>query len=222
MSKQLKSRISSLSMAILAGLTISAVAQAAVTSSPTITVKGRAPTITAPTVTYVDSNSNGIVDTGDTLTAVDGTFTDLDGDTKTASTYRWYNGTADIGINASYTIRVTDLGKTITLYIKANTDPLITDPAVSSEVSAAAGTNVAAGTTLMSVAITGQVLGNPQVASALTASPTCLTTCGTVNYQWQLETAVNSGLYSNIAGAASVSYTPLKTDQKRKIQVVAN
>lgn len=209
-------------MAILAGLTISAVAQAAVTSSATTTVKGRAPTITAPTVTYVDSNSNGIVDTGDILTAVDGIFGDLDADTQTASTYRWNNGTADIGTTASYTILAADLGKTITLYTKANTDPLITDPAVSSEVSAAAGTNVAAGTTLLSVAITGQVGGNPQVASMLTATPTCVSTCGTVTYQWQLETAFGSGAYIDIPLATNSTYTPIKTDQRRRIQVVAN
>jgi hypothetical protein len=221
MSNPLKSRFSSLSMAILASLAVSAVAQAAVTSSATTTVKGRAPVITVPTVTYADVNTNGVIDTGDTLTAVDGTFSDADTDIKTASSYRWSDGTADRGTAASYTLVAADLAKTITLYTKARTDSTITDPAEGVEVTGP-GTVVVTGGTLLSVAITGYVSGNPQVASVLTATPTCVTTCTGTTYQWKLETAVGSGVYSNIAGATSSTYSPVKGDQKRKIQVVAS
>ena len=220
MSTQLKTRISSLSMAILSSLAISAVAQAAVTSSPTTSVKGRAPSITAPTVTYVDVNSNGVVDAGDTLTAVDGAFSDADLDSQIASTYRWNDGTTDNGTADSYTLVAADLGKTITLYTVPHTDSSITDPADGAEMTGPA-TVVVAGNTLMSVAISGYT-GNPLVDSPLLATPTCITTCDTVTYQWQLEDAVGSGTYSDIPGATSDTYTPVRTDQIRQVQVVAN
>lgn len=203
------------------GLAISGSAFAAVTSPATLTVMGRAPTMGVPTILHGDLNTNGRVDTGDTLTAVDGLFDDLDVDAATASTYRWHDGSGDLGNASRYTLTAADLGKSITLYVKPHTDALITEPADGREVSSVPIV-VVSGAALLSVAISGYVGGSPQVGTALTATPTCVATCGTVTYQWQIEDAVSSNNYMNIRGATGASYTPVRGDQKRKIQVVAN
>ncbi|WP_282875982.1 ZirU family protein [Pseudomonas peli] len=223
MKHSLNNRRSALTLALFATLTVSYATQAA-TSSATQTVRGRMPTLTAPTITYVDVNGNGVVDSGDTLTAVDGTFDDPDLDASIGSTYRWHDGATDLATTAAYTITATDLGKTITLYSTPHTDSLTTDPADGVEVTGASQL-VASKGTLLAVAIdpAGYVGGNPQVGRALTAIPDCLGgTCTGVTYQWQLETAAGSGTYSDIPSATTDSYIPLKGDQKRRIQVVAN
>lgn len=197
----------------------------AVTSAPTTTVKGHAPEYTEPTIAHTDTNSNNIIDVGDVLTATEGAFTDADGDTKAAATWRWNDGTTDLGSAATHTIVAGDLGKTIQLFATPNTDPAVTDPAVGTEVGGgtAAAVNIAAGDDVLSVAITGvdATTGFPMVGAVLTAVPTCVSTCGTLNYQWQIEDAVGSSTYTDITGATSDTYTPAKGDQKRKIQVVA-
>lgn len=197
-------------------------ALAAVTSLPTTTVMGRAPQMAPPVATWNDVNTNGVVDTGDILTAVDGTITDLDTDTPIPSTYRWHDGTTDVGTANTYSIQAADLGKGITLNVIPHTDALITDPADGLEISAVLPVPVAPGSTLLSVDIGGYVGGNPQVGTALTATPTCVTTCGTVTYQWEIEATPGQADYGPISGATSASYTPVKGDQKRAIQVVAN
>ena len=45
--------------------------------------------------------------------------------------------------------------------------------------------------------------------------PTSLT------YQWQIESAVGSGTYVDIAGATGATYTVTAGDQKRRIRVLA-
>ncbi|MBF6037325.1 hypothetical protein H8F22_00380 [Pseudomonas sp. P154a] len=180
----------------------------------------------APSITYVDTNGNDIVDTGDTLTAVAGAITDADLDTPIASTYRWNDGAANIGTSSSYTISSTDLGKTLTLFATPHTDGAITDPADGLEVAGTIGSGgeivVVPGNQLLSVAVAGYVAGNPQVGTALTATPTCVSACGTVTYQWEIETAPGSGSYAAIDGATTSTYTPVKGDQRRMIRVVAD
>ncbi|NTZ47754.1 LysM peptidoglycan-binding domain-containing protein [Lelliottia aquatilis] len=74
---------------------------------------------------------------------------------------------------------------------------------------------VALSTSLL-VAITGR----PVVGDILTATPTCQGgTCGTLTWQWQIENGVGSGVYGDIPGATSHTYTPVNGDQKRKIRV---
>lgn len=214
--------------ALFVGLALSTSVMA-VTSTPTTTVKGHAPTYTAPTIGHTDTNKNSIIDVGDVLTAIEGTFDDPDGDAKIAPTWRW-DGTTNPGNGDSYTIVAGDLGKTIQLFVTPNTDPTITDPAVGTEVGGgtagapgtAASVKIAAGDDLLSVEITGiDTSGFPMVGAVLTAEPHCVTTCGTLNYQWQIEDAVGSGTFTDITGATSDTYTPAKGDQKRQIQVVA-
>ncbi|APC19611.1 hypothetical protein BLL42_28280 (plasmid) [Pseudomonas frederiksbergensis] len=201
------------------GLVISGSAFAVV-STPTSAVKGRVPSMAAPTVTHNDVNANGVIDTGDTLTASDNGFVDVDGDVAIASTYRWSDGANNLGTDSVYTITASDLGTSITLYATPRTDPSITDPDVGAEVASAAAIDVAANNYLLSVQITGYT-GNPLVASTLTAVPTCAGTCGVVSYQWQIE-PLGGGAFVDIPSATSDTYTPEKGDQKRMIQVVAN
>lgn len=213
-------------LSVVLGFAVSASAFATVTSAPTDTVKGRAPVMAAPTITHGDVNANSLVDAGDTLTAVDGVISDQDQDTPVASTYRWSDGAGDLDTAAVYTIDAADLGKRITLFAQPHTDPSVTDPADGLEVAGVIGSggqiDVVGGNTLLSVALSGFVSGYPQVDTQLTATPTCLTTCGTVNYQWQLETAVGSNSYADISGANGNTYIPVGADQRRKIKVVAS
>lgn len=214
------------------GFAVSASALAAVTSIPTATVIGRAPTMAAPTVNYTDIDGNNLLTVGDTLTVVDGAFDDLDGDAQIPSTYRWLVDGVEVATADTYSIGAGDAGKSITLFAVPRTDSAITDPWEGIEVAAAGGTAdpdgngqipVATDDALVSVAVSGYVSGTtPQVGTLLTATPTCVVACGTVNYQWQIEDAIGSGNFVDIAGATSATYMPVKDDQKRMIQVVAS
>ena len=76
---------------------------------------------------------------------------------------------------------------------------------------------------LLSVAVSGYIAGTtPQVGTLLTATPTCVGTCGTITYQWQIEDAVGSGNFVDISGSNAATYMPVGGDQKRKIKVVAS
>lgn len=161
---------------------------------------------------------------GDVLTATEGTFADSDGDASAGPTWRWNDGATDLGHGDSYTISAGYLGKTIKLFAIPNTNPDVTDPAVDIEVGGgtAAAVNIAAEDDVVSVAITGfdASTGFPIVGAALTAAPSCVGQCGTLNYQWQIEDNIGSGNYVNIKDATSDTYALGKEDQKRKIQVV--
>ena len=66
--------------------------------------------------------------------------------------------------------------------------------------------------------------GAPLVGSVLSAAVTCKDgSCPTtgLTYQWQIESAVGSGTYVDIAGATGATYTVVAGDQKRRIRVLA-
>ena len=78
-----------------------------------------------------------------------------------------------------------------------------------------------------SVTVTGYVDGHPQVGADLTAEAICASgsACdpAKLTYQWQIETAEGSGVFSDITTAGTNStYKPLNTDQKLKLQVIVN
>jgi hypothetical protein len=170
------------------------------------------------TISNNDANSNGILDAGDILTAGVGSFSDADGDIQVASTYRWNDGTTDKGTQSTYTIQASDLGKTITLYVTPRTSATLTDPSFGAEATNSA--QVANAGALTGVTVTGAAT----VGSTLTATPICLggTCTGTRTYQWMLETAEGTGVYTNITSATNATYTPIRTDQRRKVQVTVN
>lgn len=218
---------------MLFGFTVDALAATA-TSSPTVTVTGHAPTLTAGDITYTDNNGNGVLDTGDTMKvdpAHDFAFADADGDTETTRTYSWKADGTEVGQGTTYDIQAGDLGKVITLEVTPHTDATITDPADGLAVTAthgggqAGGLPVAGSDDVISVAITGGsgTAGAPVVNDTLTATPTCAGgTCGAnVTYKWQVEDAVGSGNYVDIAGATSSTWQVTTATQKRKIQVIA-
>lgn len=200
-------------------------AWSAVTSSPTTSVRGRAPVVTQSTIVSDNANGNGLIDIGDTLSvATPGAFSDADGDTAIPETYQWQADGADIAgaTGNTYTIAAGDLGKTITVLVTPHTDPTITDPAFGIAVASNA-LNVIAGGTVTGVTISGEVGGYPQVDSTLTATATCAGgTCTGVTYQWQIETGQGTNAYSDISGATSNTYTPVRTDQRLRVQVVVS
>ena len=66
--------------------------------------------------------------------------------------------------------------------------------------------------------------GHPKVGQVLTAEVTCIGTCSPdLNYQWQIESAVDSGEFINMGEATTVNtYTPKSSDQKRRIRIVVS
>ncbi|HFT8658699.1 TPA: ZirU family protein [Enterobacter cloacae] len=209
----------SLSFVVISGSAL------AVTSSPTDTVKGRAPVLTASTIASTDTNTNGIIDAGDVLTIITpGTFTDADQDTETQRTYQWMADNSPISgeTSATYTVKATDLGKSITVQETPHTDPATTDPEVGAAVDSNALT-IAASSTPATVVIDGFVNGYPQVGTPLTTTVTLADgSTGSANsYKWQIETSIGSGTYEDIPGATSDTYTPVGTEQKRRIRVIA-
>lgn len=206
-------------------LLIAGSAWAVVTSTPTANVVGRAPVITQSTIVSDDANGNGLIDAGDTLSiSVPGTFSDADGDVAIPATYQWRADGVEIAgaTTNTYTITADDLGKVITVEVTPHTDPDITDPAVGLEVASNALTVIAGGT-VTAVTVSGEVGGFPQVDSALTATATCAGgACTGLTYQWQIETGVGSDTYTDISGATANTYTPVRTDQRLRIQVVVS
>lgn len=224
------SRFSAIATLVLL-LAFAGIARAqSVTSDPTATVKGRAPTIGSVTISGTPSGPNGTYVVDDVLT-VSYTHDDEDGDaddsTATQGSIQWYSGSTPVGTvgSTTYTIAQGDVGEIITVKITPYTNQATSDPFVgteidSAEVSATEGggyVTVPDGTKATSVAITGDA----EVDSMLTAVPSCGEACVGVTYQWQIETAFNSGTYENITGATGKTYTPVGTDQKKKIQVIA-
>lgn len=219
-------------LAVAMGFVFSASAVAAVTSAPTATVKGRVPVMTTPEMNYVDADSNGILNVGDTLSAVEGTFSDLDGDTAIAPRIVWRRDGTEVGSAVTYALTAADKGATITLEMHPRTDTSITDPAEGLAVVSSGGTadpdgdgdiDVPGDGTVLAVTVTGYVDNAPQVGSALTATPVCEGgACTNETYQWQIETAESSGVYIDIASATQPTYTPVKDDQKRMIRVVVD
>jgi hypothetical protein len=232
-------------LAMCLGLALAGTAsaqQTSVTSPETGTVTGRPPVVATATITGSPATA-GVWREGDTLTA-EYSITDPDTDAPDMAasdlTIQWTADGANVGVAGSktYTIQASDIGKRITYRLVPKTDPSITDPFEGvPTIAANVGTDGSGGpgggdpngggggevdiaptNLLLSVAI----LGNPVVADTLTATPTCVGACsGGINYQWQLETAVGSGVFAEIPGQTGGTYTPAAGDQRRKVKVVA-
>ncbi|WP_261375808.1 ZirU family protein [Yersinia frederiksenii] len=218
-------RISSLLAGMLLSMLIAGSAWSAISSTPTSTVRGRAPAVTPSTIVSDNASGNGLIDIGDTLSiSTSGTFSDEDGDVALPETYQWQADGIDIpgATGNSYTIITSELGRTITLLVTPHTDPAITDPAEGLPVASNALTVVAGGT-VTGITVTGEVGGYPQVDTALTATATCAGgACTGVTYQWQIETGVGTNTFTDISGATSSTYTPVRTDQRLRVQVVVS
>lgn len=221
------------------GLAMSGLVQAQTVTSPeTGTVIGRAPTVATAIINGTPSGTNGTWKAGDVLTAV---YTIQDPDLDPADvaatdlTIQWTSNGVAVGAPGSktYALQASDAGKTVTYTLIPKTDAATTDPylgvvTIAGDIGSdgsGGGTGGGGGEitpeakdTLLSV----EISGTAQVDGALNAVPTCIGACGAgITYQWQLETSAGSGTFSNIAGATGSSYTPVRTDQKRKVQVIA-
>ncbi|KRW61673.1 inverse autotransporter beta domain-containing protein [Pseudomonas sp. TTU2014-080ASC] len=66
--------------------------------------------------------------------------------------------------------------------------------------------------------------GHPKVGQVLTAEVTCIGTCAPeLKYQWQIESVVGSGEFTNIGEATTVNtYIPKASDQKRKVRILVS
>lgn len=220
---------------LVAFLGVASLAQAQVVSTPTDTVTGQAPTVDSAEISFTGSGPNGELRIGDTLTAAY-TQADADADPEdqaaTRGTLQWLSDGAPVGTlgSSTYTIEASDAGKKITFRVQPHTNIDDTDPyqgalTLSKDVNPASSGNsgggeivIPGGGTVLSVTVNG----NPVVGQTLTAQPTCMTTCSGVSYQWQIESAVGSGSFTNIAGATDETYVVKRDEQKRRIQVVAN
>jgi hypothetical protein len=217
----------------LLGLLTSMPATAAIFTT-TATVIGHAPILTGEGLVMVsDKNGNKIPDVGDVLTVDETkfTFSDVDGDTSTGTTYEWFSGASSLGTGTTYTIKTVDLGKTIKLRATAHTDTTTTDPAVAtaaveSKFSNIDGTKtdelVVVGTAdVISVTMTNG--DRPEVNKVLTAMPVCAggaCTPANLEYVWSIEST--AGTYTTIPNATTATYTPRKEDQKKRIKVAVN
>ncbi|MFQ6293110.1 ZirU family protein [Yersinia enterocolitica] len=221
----MNNKIGSLLTGMLLSMLIVGSAWSAVSSTPTTSVRGRAPVVTPSTIVSDNASGNGFIDIGDTLSiSVPGTFSDEDGDVALPVTYQWQANGTDISgaTGTTHTIVASELGQTITVVVTPHTNPAITDPAEGLPVVSNALTVVAGGIAT-NVTITGEVGGYPQVDTALTAAVTCAGgTCTGVTYQWQIETDVNSNTFTDINGATGSTYTPVRTDQRLRVQVVVS
>lgn len=203
-------------------------------SKPTEPVIGRAPVIHKAVINlYEDNDGNGVPTVGDRLEAHldNADVTDADGDISNAYQVFWYleGRLIDPSGTDRHTILPIEAGKSITAKVVAFTNEETTDPAESEPFTATGGTadpdnsgavEVPVNGAIVSVTIDGFVNGVPQVDSELTATANCQGRCPVLlDYQWQRESAIGSGTFENIPGETNSSYSPVGSDQRRRIKV---
>lgn len=227
-----KQKLAVLVAAVLWGVASGA---SALTSSPTDSVKGRAPEFASASFSYDDVNSNGLVDVGDILTITANGFSDPDLDGRAADKFTWYRDSNPIpGEDTdTYTLTEADFGAVITAGVMPQTDADITDPYQGLEMPASSGSPDGDGTVevvkakeVSAIEIVDNlgtvIIGRPTVGDVLTAKVT--TSDGAVGneadyeYKWMIEDPV-SGNYDYIPTETNATYTVRKEDQKRKLRV---
>ncbi|KRW57822.1 ZirU family protein [Pseudomonas sp. TTU2014-080ASC] len=207
-------------------------ALAQVKSLATVPVTGHAPVALKPALIYLisDTDKNGLITAGDRLQIqwkITTEVSDPDGDTIKSARFEWFADGELISTHHTITIEEAYEGKRITANAYAQTDPNITEPFESLDgpagIAPALGLSeiiVQPGTTLTHLSLSGLVDGYPNVGQTLTANVSCVSTCAELVYTWSIESAVGSNTYTVITGATGKTYTPLKGDQKRRIQIV--
>lgn len=241
-----KGKLSLLIAGAVLSMAVSAPTLAAAKTTPaapifdtTLAVIGHAPTLKKDgKVTATDNNGDGMLGEGDTLKVSDFEFEDADSDKITSIDYEWFANNTSIQKSTSeeLTLEKKWLGKTITVTATAHTDPATTEPAKSEKPVAAksyitidktsvtdgSGINMVSGSAVSSVKITGMSGSQPLVGETLKASVTCHGTCDNskLTYQWQIEGS--TGVYGDIKGGATSTYTVKNTDQKKKIKVIVS
>lgn len=221
---------------LILGASASAAAQQNVTSAPTMSAQGQAPTASGLTIAFTDTNADTFKNEGDTLTA-NYTFADADGDAEHNSVITWYiNGTSTGKTGQTYTIPAYQAGQTISYQVQVKTDATITDPAEGERLFDSANSTDnggGQGTIITSppstnLAVRIDLAGTdtrPMVGKTMTATLTCAAgtddACGTdVNYRWKRQLSTG-GTWMSIPGAAGggKTYTVTKDDQLYIFQV---
>ena len=218
-------------LSLMAGalaLALAGLAQAQVVSPPTPPAQGHVPVVATATIDYTGSGPQGTPLPGDVLTATYA-VSDPDGDAPdlaaTDRTIQWMVDGVDVGPAGSktHTLQDDEAGKLITFRLVPHTDATKTDPfagsvTVAADVGPGGAVSTGASGGLLAVTVSEDAI----VGTTLTATPTCIVACGNeITYQWQIEDAVGSGTYADIAGATSATYTPVREEQKRNLKVVA-
>ncbi|MGO4550801.1 hypothetical protein AB4059_06830 [Lysobacter sp. 2RAF19] len=176
----------------------------------TQTVIGRAPVVTVAVENTTRPGEAPIV--GDALRATAST-TDPDGDTITATSYRWLRAGTEIASTNTYTVVEADRGLTLSVEAIATTDSAITDPASGTgSTSTAIANNTAPRATPTitgTVAVGTQLTGHPGYSDA-EGDPE-----GTHLYQWYRSDNASGTPRTPIANATSATYTPFTIDQTK-------
>ncbi|MUV12649.1 hypothetical protein [Noviluteimonas gilva] len=174
----------------------------------TTSVIGRAPVVTVAVENVTRPGEAALV--GDALRATT-TTTDPDGDTITATSYRWLRGGTEIASTNTYTVVEADRGLTLSVEAIATTDSAITDPASGTGSTSVAVTNntvpTAAPTITGTPTVGTQMTGNPGYADAENDP------AGTHTYQWYRSANASGTPRTAIANANSATYTPVTEDQ---------
>lgn len=191
----------------------------AAVSTPTGDVWGRKPVASALGHNN-DTRAGQSVAASDVISATY-TFTDPDLDPQdlTNTVIKWYRKSdgSQVGTGATYTAVAGDAPLGVFYTITPGTDVLTTMPAVGDLVTSP-DIPVSA-EDVLSVAITAPA--NPIVGTAITATPTCtpVAVCsGPINYAWEVEDGTGGWVGT---GTNSNTYTPVRTDQLKKIRVTA-
>ncbi|MFJ7311460.1 hypothetical protein ACIQVE_01560 [Pseudomonas sp. NPDC098747] len=204
-------------LALAIGLTAHAGLASAVdiVSTPTLAVEGHK-SVAAPTIANQDRPGQAPAE-GETIILTPG-ITDVDGDDTSTSTYAWSNDDGPITPETgglTYVVKDTDLAKTITVVVTPATNSAETDPVGGDPVTVTLATGTTAANKPTSVVIhneNGALTGRPTVGEALTAVPTCPSTCDpSLAYIWKAG--------SSVVGDSSDTYTPVGGDQKEVITV---
>lgn len=163
---------------------------------------------------------NGSLSVGSTLTGVY-TFTSNGGEPTDKSTMVWLNG-GHTETDNTYLLDGADVGSVLTFQVTAQNGAGIIGNTSSMNTASSIDTQIPvviiqdqAGNTLSGVPLVGDVL---------TAMVVCATSCSasSFNYQWEEETAPNSGVYVDVAGATAQTFTMQPHYQLKRIRVTAD
>ncbi|MFL1553537.1 ZirU family protein [Pseudomonas sp. D47] len=163
---------------------------------------------------------NGSLSVGSTLTGVYA-FTSNGGDATDKSTMVWLNG-GHTDTDNTYLLDSSDVGSVLTFQVTAqngagtigNTSSMNTASSIDTQIPIVTIKD-SSGNTLS---------GAPVVGEVLTAVVVCTAGCNasSFNYQWEEETAPNSGVYVDVTGATAQTFTIQPGHQLKRVRVTVD
>jgi hypothetical protein len=156
---------------------------------------------------------SGTPQPGNTLTTTNGAWT---GNPTPTFAQQWQADAVDIpgATGLTYAVQPGDVGKSIRSVVTAT----------NSVGSASANSNTVSIVQAPANTVAPAITGTPTAGQTLTLSNGTWTGTPTPTFtrQWQVETAVNSGLYQDIAGATTTSYIVQSVDQAKRLRGVVS